>query len=180
MKFRCKYRLSDKLVVGAAVNAAAGQFDDASHGTTIEFAGTLPRENEKYYDDTSGSEALAGNADFGTYLDLSTTAQDWDHDGVADVQADGLDSAQVTIQKKDAAGNDLIGAEHDDIVFLSISTGSLTESLISLVNGTASFFMDPSVNVGCEVLIAARSKKSGVKSGSLQIKFVEEGTSSSS
>ena len=174
VKYRCQYRLSDKVVTGAAFGAASGAFNDASHGTTIEFTGgVLPKPFEKTYDPVA--QTLSGNPDFGTYLELSTPALDWDKDGVADVLADGLDTAQIDIQKKNAAGDDLTGAEHDDIVFLSVSAGSISESLISLVNGATSILLGTSVDVGCRVTVSAQSKKPGVALGKLDFKFVEEG-----
>lgn len=178
MGYRCKYVLTSKMVVAAAEDAPAGHFDDVDHGTTILFSGILPQPFEKTYDDVA--EVLNSNADYGTYLDLSTNAVDWDKDGIADAMADGVHSPRVDIQKKDSNGNDLTGAEHDDIIFVSTSAGSLSESLVSLVNGAATVFLDPSVDVGCKISITAKSKKSGVGPGNLAMKFVEEGTSSSS
>lgn len=57
--YRYQYRKLDKVTTAMALNATAGYFDDADHGTTVPFSLLHPPEpGTVIYDDTPGSEQL--------------------------------------------------------------------------------------------------------------------------
>ena len=172
MSYRCKYRLSDKFVLGFAVDAPAGFFDDANHGTTIQFSGSLSQTTGKIYDDTPGAEQLVPNSNFGAYLNLSTDRLDSDGDGLDDVPSDGVTSVTITIQKRDANGNAMTGAGNAEDFFLETMAGELDIVSGSLVNGAATAVLQPSTRKGGVVNIMARDKTGDLGMGQIRIKFI--------
>lgn len=167
--FRCRYRLSDKVVLGGTRGASAGDFDDANHGTTIEFNGRLPEIYEKVYDDTPGSEALNPRTDFNASYGLTTGATDTDSDGLADIAADGAATATITIQKKDKDGNDLTTG-HSDAYFVEVNNGSVDAASGTLTDGTDSFVLQASSMKGAAARILVRNAD-GMLQGEITIKF---------
>lgn len=175
MAYRCKHRLSDNIVIGASIGAAAGVFDDADHGTTIEFAGfDIPETGEKIYDDTPSAEKLDPNLNYKTVFKLTATATDTDGDGIADIAADNVAKATINIQKVDKDGNDITGAGDNEAFMAETSVGALDVASGSLVNGAATIELQPSSNIGSVARIAVRQADvvpNVLRVGSISIKF---------
>lgn len=167
--FRCQYRLSDKVVVGATRGAKSNYFDDADHGTTIAFKGHLPTPYEKVYDDTLGSEALNSRTDYNASYELTTGATDTDGDGLLDIAADGAATATITIQKKDKDGNDLTTG-NNDAYFVEVNNGSVDAASGTLTDGTDSFVLQASSLKGAVARILVRNVD-GIIRGEITIKF---------
>ncbi len=173
MNYRCKYRLSDKVVLDVGTIVPAGHLDYANHGTTIEFNGdTVPSPYEKIYDDTASAEKLDPNPDYKATFELTTTETDTDGDGIPDIQSDGVDTAAITIQKKDENGADMVSTADNDQFFAETSAGRLSVASGNLVNGTATITLQGSTNTGCVVSITARSARDSVQGGSIRIKYI--------
>jgi len=169
MKYRCKYRTSDKIVVGASADVPSGHFDDGSHGTTIEFSGTtIPRSFEKIYNDTP-PESLDPNSDYLASYALTTTETDTDSDGIIDIAGDDVATATINIQKKDKDDVDMVAAGDNDAVFIELSVGASSVASLSLVNGAGSFVLQSGPNVGCVVNIVVRGPDD--RRGSITIKY---------
>lgn len=169
--FRCKYRLSDKIVVGAARGAADGAFDDADHGTTIEFTLGFPMPYEKVYDDTLGSEALNDVAFPGAYISVTPSVSDSDDDGIVDLAADGSATVDFVIQKKDKDGNDLTDSGDNDVFFVEVSSGKMDVASSALVNGTKTVTLQPSSDLGKVVEICIRPSDPALPRVDIRIKF---------
>ena len=173
-EFRCAYDLTSKIVKGSGYGVPEDGFNNVSSnlGTTIEFSGNLVDCDEKIYDDTEGAEKLDPNPNYGASLKLTTTATDTDGDGLPDILANGTATATITIQKKNAAGENMVASSDDDKYFLEISGGSLNKASDSLVNGTDTFVLQPSTSLGSVAEMLARSEHIEVDSGSIKIKFI--------
>lgn len=172
MPHRCKYRLSDKVTVGGALNAGPGFFDDDNHGTTIEFPGSPPASSEMIYDDAPEAERLLPNPNFGAYFELSINKTDTDGDGIIDMNADGVDSAILFIKKKNKDGSDMTSARDNDAFFVSLDNGQVDKSQGTLSSGTESVNIQPATAKGRTVNILVHgSQESGLKVGRITLKY---------
>lgn len=171
-EWRAKYRKSDGMVLGAVRGADAAYFDDADHGTTIEFTGRIPKAFSKFYDNTPGSEKFTDNSNSGAVFGTSLSVGDTDGDGIADLPADGTTTATITIQKKDSAGNDMVGAQDNDQFFVEVKGGSLDKSSGNLVNGTSTIVLQPSTAIGAVVTIKIWGPDGAFPQKYVSLKFV--------
>lgn len=169
--FRGKYRLSDMVVIGASRGASDGVFDDANHGTTIEFNGRMPAPFEKVYDDTPGSEDLNDNVGFDHVIVVSVDVADTDGDGIPDLAADGVATATISLDKRDAAGVPQHAVGDNDDFFVEVSAGELDMSSGSLVNGQKDIVLQASTQKGLVVVVAARIKGAPLTEVALRVKF---------
>jgi len=138
MEYRCKYKLSegDQVIVAAGFGVLEGAYDDAEHGTTVEFDGMeLPEPYGYYYDnDTPGAEMLRPFPNHKLVLTVPTPL-------VRGVQRD------ITITKVDEAGVPV--GSGDEQIQLSTNRGILTELLPSLVDGAVTIqYTPPNETIG--------------------------------
>jgi len=135
--YRCSYILpsdppliTDQIVVGGGFGVAEGAFNDAEHGTTVEFnAETLPKPYTYYYDNAViGAEALIP---FPTHK-LSISAP---NPMIRGVQVD------IRIIKVDAQGNP-VGSGSEQLC-LSTNRGILSNLTPSLVYGAVTIQYTP-------------------------------------
>lgn len=102
------------------------------------------------------------------YYELTTDALDSDGDGLADIPADGVSSATLTIRKKNADGTD--NTTDTDSVRLTTDRGKLSAETVSLVGGTASVTLT-SVPETVVATIRVRPTTGNVVWGELQMHF---------
>lgn len=127
--YRCKYRLSNNLVVAAAFGAGDGAYDDADHGTTVEFDGdTLPVPYTNAYDATPGSEQL-------------TPIPDHRLDIVAPDPMTRGQQVQLTVRKVDDQGAPV--GSGGETVNVGADRGVLQVTSVTFVNGEATLDYTP-------------------------------------
>ncbi len=110
------------------------------NGTETETTTTLPQavidggDATRYFYVSSSLQK-----DYYGYFTLTSNRTDSDSDGIEDMPADGTTLATYTLQKKDAAGDDMTDASDNETINISASRGLLSTLSVDLVNGAGTF-----------------------------------------